>query len=441
LPKLRSASGLGGLGTLFSVGVIGGLSDRQLLERFVSRRGEAGELAFAALVERHGPMVLRVCRRLLHDSNDVEDAFQGTFLVLARKSGGSLWVRDSIGPWLHNVACRIAARVRSDSARRRRHERQAAALATTTVHERGWDDLGCLLHQEVERLPERFRSPIVLCYLEGLTHEEAAQQLGWPVGTVRSRLSRGRDKLRDRLERRGAVPSAGLLAARLTHDNLTVPRALVGATLQGVSTGTTPAVAALAATVLRAALFKRLIQISAVVLAIGVGGIGMGGLADSGSGKKRVANSTRRAFGHQELPPRVDLAEKPAAERTAERVLTTGSELFDAKAAKALAATFTVDGEIHLFDMKTKREGDIPIRGRADIEGFYVNMFEDASTIHSQNTVEFARFVAPDVLIIHGRFRPNVGEQELPFIQLRVKQRDEWLLSKLWLFLSPKEKR
>jgi hypothetical protein len=89
LPKLRSASGLGGLGTLFSVGVIGGLSDRQLLERFVSRRGEARELAFAALVERHGPMVLRVCRRLLHDSNDVEDAFQGTFLVLARKSGGS----------------------------------------------------------------------------------------------------------------------------------------------------------------------------------------------------------------------------------------------------------------------------------------------------------------------------------------------------------------
>jgi hypothetical protein len=167
----------------------------------------------------------------------------------------------------------------------------------------------------------------------------------------------------------------------------------------------------------------------------------MSGLADSGSGKQRVANSTRRAFGHQELPPRGDLAEKPAAERTAERILTTGSELFDAKKAKALAATFTVDGEIHLFDMKAKREGDIPIRGRADIEEFYVNMFEDASTIHSQNTVEFARFVAPDVLIIHGRFRPNVGEQDLPFIQLRVKQRDEWLLSKLWLFLSPKEKR
>ena len=281
----------------------------------------------------------------------------------------------------------------------------------------------------------------MLCYLEGLTHEQAAQQLGWPVGTVRSRLSRGRDKLRERLERRGAVPSAGLLAARLTHDNLSVPRALVGATLQCVSTGTTPAVAALAATVLRVALFKRLIQISAIVLAIGVGGIGVGGLADSGSGKKRVANSTRRAFGHQELPPRVDLAEKPAAERTAERVLTTGSELFDAKDAKALAATFTLDGEIHLFDMKAKREGDVPIRGRADIEGFYVNMFEDASTVDSQNTVEFARFVAPDVLIINGRFRPNVGEQELPFIQVRVKQRDEWLLSKLWLFLSPKEKR
>jgi len=441
VPKLRSASGLRELGTLFSVGVTGGLSDRQLLERFVLRRGEPGELAFAALVERHGPMVLRVCRGMLHDTNDVEDAFQGTFLVLARKSGGSLWVRDSIGPWLHSVACRIAARVRSDTARRRRHEHRAAALATSAVHERGWDDLGRLLHQEVDRLPERFRSPIVLCYLEGLTHEQAAEQLGWPVGTVRSRLSRGRDKLRDRLERRGVVPSAGLLAARLTDDYLTVPHALVDATLQGVSTGTSPAVAALAATVLRVSLLKRLVPISAVIVAIGLGGIGMGGLAHSGAGKNGIANSVRQILGRQESPPLVDSRHEPAAKQIAERILTTGSELFDAKQAKALAATYAVGGEIHLFDVKEQRESDTPIKGRADIEDFYLKMFEDAPTIHSQNTVEFARFVAPDILIIHGRFRPNVGEKELPFIQLRVKQRDEWLLSKLWLFLGPMEKR
>src|SRR4029077_6054252 len=123
------------LNTLFSVGRIGGLTDAQLLERFTSRRDETAELAFRALVERHGPMVLRVCRAVLRDAHDADDAFQATFLVLVRRAG-SLWVRDSLGPWLHQVAHRIAHCARSDAARRRKQELRASEL-TARFHDDG----------------------------------------------------------------------------------------------------------------------------------------------------------------------------------------------------------------------------------------------------------------------------------------------------------------
>jgi len=124
------------LRTLFHLGAIGELTDGQLLERFATQDGEAAELAFAALVERHGPMVLRVCRNTLRDPNDVQDAFQATVLALVQKAR-SLWVRDSLGPWLHRVAHRVATRARSSAARRRELERRAAATRPTLVSERG----------------------------------------------------------------------------------------------------------------------------------------------------------------------------------------------------------------------------------------------------------------------------------------------------------------
>ena len=117
----QNGAGLRHLQTLCSVGTVGGLTDGQLLERFTARSDEVAELAFAALVERHGPMVLRVCRSVLRDPHDVEDAFQATFLVFVSRAG-SLWVRDSLGPWLHQVAHRVAAFSRSSTSRRRRHE-------------------------------------------------------------------------------------------------------------------------------------------------------------------------------------------------------------------------------------------------------------------------------------------------------------------------------
>jgi RNA polymerase sigma factor (sigma-70 family) len=198
--------------TLFGSGTLGDCTDLQLLEQF--RAGdEAGAHALGALVERHGPMVLNVCRSVLGNSQDADDAFQATFLVLVRQAG-ALWVRDSIGPWLHGVAVRVARQSRLTAARRRLHERRFAER-TTVVTSGSFlsvedEEIAHRLHEELSRLPGRYRAPLILCYLEGLTHEQAAQQLRCPVGTVRSRLARGRERFRAQLVGRGLAPSSGI---------------------------------------------------------------------------------------------------------------------------------------------------------------------------------------------------------------------------------------
>jgi RNA polymerase sigma factor (sigma-70 family) len=204
------------LGRIFRGETVSGLSEWQLLERYLERRDEA---AFEALVSRHGPMVLGVCRRMLGDAADVEDAFQATFLVLVRRAR-QLGPCDAIGPWLYGVAARVALRARSQAARRRRHEPIALEYPVAAPPVSGWvdPDLGEVLDQELSRLPSKYRSPLVLCYLEGRTHEEAAQKLDWPVGTVKGRLARARDLLRSRLARRGLAPTAGALASIVSRD-------------------------------------------------------------------------------------------------------------------------------------------------------------------------------------------------------------------------------
>jgi RNA polymerase sigma factor (sigma-70 family) len=198
---------------LFDVGAAAGLSDTQLLDRFTAHAGVGpnAEAAFNVLVERHGPMVLRVCRYVLADRHDAEDAFQASFLVLARRAR-SIRERDSVASWLHGVALRVASCARAADLRRRAHERrraEAASLADLPIEP---DDLGQALHEEIDRLPERYRSVVVLCYLEGMTHDAAAALLGWPVGTVRTRLSWARDRLRRRLMRRGLAPGRAAVA-------------------------------------------------------------------------------------------------------------------------------------------------------------------------------------------------------------------------------------
>ena len=215
---------------LFDGGVIGEQTDRQLLQLFADRDPMAAELAFTVLVRRHGPMVFRACRAILRDPHAAEDAFQATFLVLARKAGG-LWVRGSLGPWLLSVARRVAYCARTDASRQRAHERTAAERAAPATVDPGWDDRDAILHEELVRLPEKYRTAVVLCDLEGLTQEQAARQLGWPDGTVRSRLARGRERLRERLTRRGMAPAVVLAGQRPLIDLTSV--ALVQSTVQG----------------------------------------------------------------------------------------------------------------------------------------------------------------------------------------------------------------
>jgi RNA polymerase sigma factor (sigma-70 family) len=201
---------------IFGGGTVSGLSEWELLERYLEARDE---VAFEALVARHGPMVMGVCRRMLNDQTDVDDAFQATFLVLVRRAR-QLGPGDYIGPWLYGVAARVAMRARSEAARRRRFEPIASEIPDPDQADGPAErELAHVIDQELGRLPSKYRSPIVLCYLEGQTHEEAARQLKWPVGTVKGRLARARDLLRSRLARRGLAPSAGALTLVLTHDS------------------------------------------------------------------------------------------------------------------------------------------------------------------------------------------------------------------------------
>src|SRR5205823_3370384 len=151
--------------------------------------------AFARLVGRHGAMVLGICRRLLRDHHAAEDAFQAVFLVLARRAGSVGW-RESAGGWLYEVAHRVAAKALCQAARQRTREKEAASMRSERVSASEGRDEVDLLHEELRRLPEKYRLPVVLCSLEGMSHVEAASQLGWPLGTVKGRLARARDLLK-----------------------------------------------------------------------------------------------------------------------------------------------------------------------------------------------------------------------------------------------------
>jgi RNA polymerase sigma factor (sigma-70 family) len=210
------------------------LSDPELMQRFVSERDP---VAFEALLRRHGAMVLRVCRRVLRDEHDAEDAFQATFLVLARKAA-TLRRQESVGNWLYGVASRLSLRARADAARRRDRERRPAQkggsdlLTDLTVREARQ-----ILDEELSRLPDRYRAPLVLCSLEGLARDEAAQQLGCGAATLKSRLERARALLRKRLGRRGLTLPAALVASLLTASGgeAAAPALLVSGTVKAAT--------------------------------------------------------------------------------------------------------------------------------------------------------------------------------------------------------------
>jgi RNA polymerase sigma factor (sigma-70 family) len=223
------------------------LSDAQLLERFARWRDEA---AFEALVRRHGPLVLGVCQRILRNLQDAEDAFQATFLILVNKAG-SIGRPELLANWLYGVASRTALKYRARAAHRRACERQAIPMPQPDPHlQFAWEELRSVLDEELRHLPEKYRAPLVLCYLEGKTNEEAARILGWPSGSMSSRLARGRELLRERLNGRDRALPAGFFALMLTQHAgpVALPEPLVGATVQAALSTTAKMAAVLAPT-------------------------------------------------------------------------------------------------------------------------------------------------------------------------------------------------
>ncbi len=220
-------------------------TDGELLQRFITRNDET---AFAALVQRHGPMVLAVCRRVLQDWHHAEDAFQATFLTLVKKAG-AIGQPELLANWLYGVAYRTALKAKASAARRWAYEREVASMPRAEPNrDDTWRELQTVLDEEMAHIPEKYRAPLILCYLEGKTNEEAARLLHWPPGSMSRRISRGLELLRQRLNRRGLIFSPGLFPTMLAEQAgpVAVPNALADATIEAAVAVVGGAVAATA---------------------------------------------------------------------------------------------------------------------------------------------------------------------------------------------------
>ena len=304
------------LQVLLDAGAVGRLADDELLERFIARQEAA---AFEAMARRHGPMVWGVCRRILRDHHDAEDAFQATLLVLARKAA-AVRPRDKLAPWLHGVAWQTATRVRVANARRRHRESQLPArVEEVTGGSDGRADLLPILDHEVRRLPDKYRIPVVLCELEGKTHREAADQLGWPIGTVSGRLSRARVILARRLGRSNladpGVPLVSLSAGPI------LPARLITTATQWVgpdAVGVVPAaVVSLARTVVRMMMLSKFktatVLLLGCVVTAGAAGITYRATAADGPGPSPGAPASAPPVQAEPPQPKVAVVATPPA--------------------------------------------------------------------------------------------------------------------------------
>jgi RNA polymerase sigma factor (sigma-70 family) len=311
---------------LIHAGTTADRTDRQLLERFVNRRD--GD-AFAALVRRYGPMVLGVCRRILGNFPDAEDAFQATFLVLVRRAA-SVGRPELLGNWLFGVAQRTALEARTRAARRQRIE-QHAADRPPAESQPTCPETTAVLAEELGALPEKYRTPLILCYFEGRTHQEAAQALGVPSGSMSWRVGRGCEMLRERLVRRGVTLSAAALTACLAESfaPAAVPAALAGTTvaaavgsLTGPFTGVSPEVAALAAAALPGTT-KPARTAVVVLLAVCLAGVGVGFLLRPTPQPQAPPSEPRQAEAPRPAPAALDRHGDPMPAGAITRLGTT----------------------------------------------------------------------------------------------------------------------
>jgi RNA polymerase sigma factor (sigma-70 family) len=337
-------------------------TDRALIERFAA----GDEAAFALLVRRHGSMVFRVCRHILDNAEDAEDAFQATFLVLARKATALTW-QGSLGGWLYAVASRAARKARTTARRRRAHESLAPARPPADGPGGEIDDreARAVVLEELNRLPEKLRSPLVLCYLEGKSQSQAAQQAGWSFSTLKRRLRQGLKLMQGRLQRRGltlgAVVSFGLeddlrLAAPALLEATTRAGALFRA---GPAAGARPGAAALAEGLLKTMSWGRARSLAALLLAA-VLGLGGGLLAYRALAKESPEQPGRPAEKvSAPLRPHLPLAMLPVARPGLGRLQLDGTPLgvaFAPKGSLVAGCGGPPDNTLRLWDAATGQE-------------------------------------------------------------------------------------
>ncbi len=318
-------------------------ADRSLLEAFAQIGDED---AFAEIVRRHGPLVLGVCRRILGNAQDAEDAFQATFLVLARKAAKVAW-HESIKNWLHGVACRIAMKARGQAIKRAQKEKAAAPASDASTPAVQWNELRGVLDEEIERLPIKYRDVLILCYLEGKTRDEAADLLGWSIGAVKGCLERGREVLRTRLCKRGLTLSAALCAGLLSDATVGAAQVsipLQAATVSGavhfaagsaMQAGLAGPVLYLAQGALNAMLIAKIKTIGLMTLMLCFGTGAFLGVYHADSGGAANMSVTASAHG-QEIPRR------PAAEQEKDGKKKSGDFFGLIKAVDLKVGTLTV---------------------------------------------------------------------------------------------------
>jgi RNA polymerase sigma factor (sigma-70 family) len=347
-----------------------GWTDAALLDTFIRTRDEA---AFAALVRRHGSLVLGVCRRVLRNEADAEDAFQATFLILARKAA-SIRSPGAVANWLYGVAHTTAVKAQAMIRKRRTRERQAATMPKTQACEEVWQALQTLLDAELAALPDKYRTAVVLCALEGKTIRDAARELGWPHGTVASRLARGRALLARRLAKQGLVVSAGALAAALAHGTAcaALPPTLVLATAQAgtllaagqaVTGPISTHVTALTQGVLQAMFLSKLKTGVAVVVVLAMFGAGTMSLSQPTSAAQDTAPAKQVQQPADAAKLRLEIERLRA-----ELALTKAKLKVVAQELKALQAKANEDRAIAEAQRQAAQAAAVEARDRAELE-------------------------------------------------------------------------